>query len=199
MKIAKQFFAIAALGIASALVMSPAFSQEKAGHSHEKIEAHGGTVLMTKQHHFEVVFKADAVRVYLYDARQKPMDAKGVNGTVTLKFKNGETKEVPLRYVSAMHQMAPAAMDEHHEKMQQKHEEKEHEHSKMQNHAARRMQMDYLQARVDLSKVKPGSLKAIFSLKNLPNKQENTARFTATFNGLAGQMEEHHKEGGHKH
>lgn len=58
------------------LLQNPSFAQEKAkeskaGHSHEKSEVHGGEVLMSKQHHFEVVWMADHVMVYIYDHHEQ--------------------------------------------------------------------------------------------------------------------------------
>lgn len=63
------------------------------------------------------------------------------------------------------------------------------------------MSMDFLQAKVDLGKVKAGSMKAVFSLKGLPNEKESSATFTETFNGFGGDKEESHhgKMETHKH
>ncbi len=152
--------------------------ESKAGHSHAKAEAHGGTVVMSKLHHFEVVFKKNAVKVYLYDLNQNPIPAKGVKGTVTLKFRGGDSKTLPLEYG------APNGM-KHKEKGEHMHKESGKEH-----HDG--MGMDYLYAKVDLSEARPGQVKAVFSLTGLPNKKETRATFTETFRGWK-------KKGGHSH
>lgn len=182
------------------LLQNPVLAQEKAGHSHEKSETHGGEVLMSKQHHFEAVWTVDAIDVYLYDGVQKPLAAKGVEGTVTLKFKDGKIKVLPLQYVSDHKEGEHEAMEEHHEKVEH-HEEKEHEHGDEKEHGKAKgaMQMDRLQAKVDLSKIEAGSLKAIFELKKLASKEESSAKFTATFNGLSDKKASHDHDEGQKH
>jgi hypothetical protein len=75
--------------------------EEAKGHSHESCELHGGSVVMTPSHHFEVVFAREEVRVYGYDGAQKPInEMKDATGTVTLQAKDGSGKELALSYVS---------------------------------------------------------------------------------------------------
>ena len=82
----------------------PAFAQhqhEAAGHSHDRVEAHGGAATMTKEFHFETVFHRDAVMIYLYDGSQGPLDAKGLTGAVEIQFrdKSRESLQANLEYV----------------------------------------------------------------------------------------------------
>ncbi|RMD98553.1 MAG: hypothetical protein D6814_07325 [Calditrichaeota bacterium] len=159
----------------------------KAGHSHHKAEMHGGSVAMSKMHHFEVVFKKDQVQVYLYDLHQNAIPAKGVSGKVTLKFRKGEAKTLPLEFVAAAKGM------EHHEAGEM------HEHGHEKEEADHEMGMSFLRAKVDLSKVKPGQMKAVFSLSGLPNAKERAATFTETFRGFSGMNKSHHDEGKEHH
>lgn len=140
--------------------------ETKAPHIHDKADAHGGIVVMTKQHHFEVVFKPDGIRVYLYDYDQKPLADKDVIGNVTLKFKNSDKRTLDFRPVTA-YEMAGKQKQQHHHQS---------------------MGMDYLQATVDLSKVEPGSLTAEFSFKKLAHNKESEVTFTRTFDGYAKEM-----------
>ncbi len=198
-------------------VTSLSVAQEaKKGHSHANAEMHGGTVAMTKQHHFEVVFKPEAIQLYLYDGHQKPVSAKGVKGEVTLKFKDGKPQTLSLEYAAMQQEME----DEHkgmmhdgnkemrHEKMKDermKHKEsaeKDHHNEGKIDHDGM-LAMDYLQTKVDLIKVEAGAMKAVFNLKGLPNEKETSATFTETFNGFSVKMESnengHDDNGAHKH
>ena len=159
----------------------------KSGHSHHKAEMHGGSVAMSKMHHFEVVFKKDQVQVYLYDLHQNPLAAKGVSGKVTLKFRKGKSKTLPLEFVAASKGMAHPEAGEMHD----------HGHEKEEaNHA---MGMSFLRAKVDLSSIKPGQMKAVFSLTGLPNTKERAATFTETFRGFHRMSKSHHEEGEEHH
>lgn len=80
---------------------------EKSGHSHDKAALHKGSVTMTQQHHFEVVFHEKELRVYVYTGGQEPiLDLKGVSGSVLFQSKGGDTLTVKLSYV------APDSSDE---------------------------------------------------------------------------------------
>jgi len=179
-------------------------SQEsKAGHSHSKAAMHGGSVSMSKNYHFEVVFKPGNVMVYLYDGAQNPLSAKGVKGEVTLKFKNGDPQKLPLTYVSMHHEMKGShhdmeEEDTHKSEHGEEDEHEHHEHESEQHHKMKTMAMDYLQASVDLSDVKAGAMKAVFALKGLPSKTEPEVTFTETFGGFTGNKERQHHET-HKH
>lgn len=70
------------------------------GHSHESAELHGGAVVMTPKHHFEVVFTPEEVRVYLYDGKQKSInELEDVKVTLTLQEKDGDPTELALNYL----------------------------------------------------------------------------------------------------
>ena len=75
--------------------------ETKPGHSHAAASLHGGQVVMTPRHHFEVVYRPDGARVFVYDAHQKPLPARGVQGTARIITRRGATTSVPLRYVPA--------------------------------------------------------------------------------------------------
>lgn len=68
------------------------------GHSHASAEVHGGSVTMTKAHHFEVAFTRDSVRVYLYNAEQKPVSVEGVLGKVIVKFRQKGRKSIKVKF-----------------------------------------------------------------------------------------------------
>ncbi len=198
------------IGLFVVLSQNSSVAQEtKKGHSHSTAEMHGGSVAMSKQYHFEVVFNSDAIQVYLYDGLQKPFSAKGVEGEVTLKFKNGAAKKLPLKYASMDHEMKDMQKETEHEEGEHEEDEDDHDdhHSKKNmDHHGMSMNMDYLQANVDLGKVEAGTMKAVFSLKGLPNEKEREATFTETFNGFSSKEPSHHEnkehhetKGAHKH
>lgn len=72
-------------------------SEEAPGHSHEASSVHGGEVTMTREFHFEVVPAADALQVYVYDARQRPLSARGITGKVSVRFHEAKRKSVTAR------------------------------------------------------------------------------------------------------
>lgn len=127
------------------------------GHSHEKAALHTGVVTMTKAHHFETVFMGDGIRLYAYSADQKPISAKGVEGTATLKFKEGEPKTVALKFTEG------AWVGEGNDQTQS---------------------ADYLIAAVDLSKADSNSFRVEFALSKLPGEGEASATFTEPFRGI---------------
>ncbi|MFQ5632313.1 MAG: hypothetical protein ACE5I1_26380 [bacterium] len=181
---------------AFALLQNPSFAQEKAGHSHEKAETHGGTVLMSKQHHFEVVWMEDHVMVFLYDGHQKPLSRLGgMNGEVTFKFKDGRTLQeelIPME-VSKMKGMHHDEDDEHGE---------HRDGDKMAEMREMMGDQDHFMAKVDLSGVKEGEVKATFTLQGLPNKKESTATFTAKYKKMKMFHEHenaHEEKAGHEH
>ncbi len=162
------------IGIAAAAPTKAA--GEAPGHSHEKCELHGGQVTMTKQHHFETVFAPDGVRVFIYSAEQTPLPVGKAVGTVTLEYKDGTTRQVPLAaekpaegqpavYYCSMHpaqtQMAPG---------------------KCAICGMNLIPQYSLAAKADLSKVPPGTLKAVVRLAGLEGT-EPEATFTETYTG----------------
>ncbi len=176
--------------------------ESKAGHSHAKAEIHGGEVMMTKAHHFEVVWMANHVMVYLYDMNQKPLAAKGVTGEVVFKFKDGKEQKAALTLMEAGKVMEEHPSEKHaghsaegqkpemmHGKMSK--EEMEAMHKRMSN-------QDHLVANVNLENVKEGEVKATFTLKGLSGKGESEATFTSKYKKMsmmhheAGKREEHH-------
>lgn len=72
---------------------------EKSGHSHDRATLHGGSVTMTQQHHFEVIFHEKELRIYVYTGAQDPIfDLKGISGSVMFRSKGGDTLTVKLSY-----------------------------------------------------------------------------------------------------
>ena len=174
--------------------------ESQAGHSHAKTETHGGEAMMTTAHHFEVVWMPDHVMVYLYDANQKPLAAKGLTGEVVFKFKDGKEQKATLALMEAGKTMAEhhgegekpeghAGMEKMHEKMhgQMSKEDMEAMHKLMSN-------QDHLVANVDLGEAKDGEVKATFTLKGLPGKGESEATFTAKNKKMAMK----HHDAGHE-
>jgi len=180
--------------------------ESKAGHSHAKAEIHGGEAAMTKAHHFEVVWMPDHVMVYLYDAGQKPLAAKGVTGEVAFKFKDGKEQKAALTSmeVGKMMEEHPAEKTEHPaEKAEHPAEKHDMEHGKMSKAEMEAMHkrmfnQDHLVAKVNLENVKEGEVKATFTLKGLPGKGESEATFTSKYKKTsmmhheAGKHEQHH-------
>lgn len=73
--------------------------EKAAGHGHEMASAHGGIVTMTDEFHFETAFMPDHVRIYLYDASQKPLAAEDIEGSVELAPEKGSTTSLALNVV----------------------------------------------------------------------------------------------------
>jgi hypothetical protein len=62
---------------------------------------HGGEIDTAAHRHFETLFTADGIRLYVYDKDRKPVDTlKNAKATVTLKTKDGMTKTVALQLLS---------------------------------------------------------------------------------------------------
>ena len=73
---------------------------EVTGHSHGSSELHGGSVVMTPKHHFEVVFGSEEVRVYGYDGAQNPInEMQDAKATLKLQKRDGDQMELALSYV----------------------------------------------------------------------------------------------------
>ena len=171
--------------------------ESKVGHSHAKAEIHGGDVMMPIAHHFEVVWMLDHVMVYLYDLDQKPLAAKGVTGEIVFAFKDKQEEKATLNLMEAgkMMEEHPSDEAEHpsgktdagHDQMAK--EEMEAMHKLMSN-------QDHFMAKVNLENVKEGDVKATFTLKGLPGKDESVATFSSKFKMMSLK---HHDVGHEKH
>ncbi|MCI0693926.1 hypothetical protein L0337_18210 [candidate division KSB1 bacterium] len=207
-----SLFLSAALLSSGALLAQHQHEQEsKSGHSHAKAETHGGEVMMTKAHHFEVVWMAEGVMVYLYDAGQKPLAAKGITGEVVFKFKDGKEQKAALTSmeVGKMMEEHPTEKNAEHpaEKAEHPAEKAEHptekhdmEHGKMSKAEMEAMHkrmsdQDHLMAKVDLANVKEGDVKATFTFKGLPGKGESEATFVSKYKMMSMM---HHESGKHE-
>jgi len=74
---------------------------EKAGHSHEMAELHGGNVVMTEANHFETLFTPKEARVYCYDAAQKPIaEMKDVTASLMLHPHQGDPVMMDMLYMA---------------------------------------------------------------------------------------------------
>lgn len=169
--------------------------ESKAGHSHAKAEIHGGEVAMTKAHHFEAVWMPDHVMVYLYDMNQKPLAAKGITGEVVFKFKDGKEQKAALALMEAGKMQM---MSEHHAEGGQ-HEMMHSNMSKEEMEAMHKLMsnQDHFMANVNLENVKEGDVKATFTLKGLPDKDEREATFASKYKKMnmmqhEAEHEQHH-------
>lgn len=148
---------------------------------------------MTKQHHAETVFAPDGIRVSLYSEKQAPIMVEKATGTASLKFKDGTTNQVALVteapkegdkavYFCPMHkdvvQMEPGICK--------------------QCGGMKLFAQDALFAKVDLSKVEPGTMKVTFHIKGLKGI-EREATFTETFMGMGAQHEDEGEAEAHPH
>lgn len=81
--------------------MKSGINEAETGHSHEMAAIHGGSVTMTPQHHFELLFTDDEARVYLYNSQQTPItDPKAAKTSMTLIRKDGQPEAMELSYVA---------------------------------------------------------------------------------------------------
>jgi hypothetical protein len=168
-------------------------AQTASGHSHAKSELHGGHVTMTRNHHFETLFSPDGIRIFTYTAEHAPQMTEKAKGRVTLTFKDGSTKVLPLvtqrpsdrektAYFCPMHQdvvqMEPGVCPKC---------------GGMKLYA-----QDYLFGKVDLSGVEPGTLKASVAIEGLA-KPETEVTFTETNAGPAPEAQPGSPDQGRAH
>jgi len=133
---------------------------ESMAHGHAKAEMHGGVSTMTQSHHFEVVYLEDGIRLYAYDDSQQPIAAEGIQGSVTLSYKDAEAETVDLVY------MLPVLIGSGHMAMESR---------------------EYLFVPMDLSATEPGSFQVQVSLSQLPGEDESEVQFTDSFQGLSNR------------
>lgn len=172
---------------------SAAEPAQPAGHSHERCELHGGQVAMTKEHHFETVFSTDGVRVYVYTREQAPMMIEKAKGTVSLVKKDGTKKDVTLlRADSAQGESAVYFCPMHPEVVQ-----KEPGVCALCG-GMKLYKQDYLLSKVDLSKVEPGSLKAVIRLSGLEGSEKEVtfASDVPATEAMLGAKPSEHGQGG---
>ena len=144
---------------------------EASGHSHDKAAAHGGTVTMTKEFHFETVFGSDQIRVYMYDAMQNPMqivshEGAGVQAVVSIEFKDRNREKVRIKLkppndsgpMTDMEHEAHSRPTEGNDAHKHGHEAAQADHETDDEHAdeAKSDTQDYLVAKIDLSGVASG-------------------------------------------
>jgi len=132
--------------------------QEAAGHTHEKSSLHGGQVTMTKEFHFEVLFLRDGIQVHLYDRNQNPIPFRAASGEATLTIPGKGDVTVPLSLKKAA---------------EGKHEGHEH--------VGADLQLDWLEGRADLSKLREDEARIQFRIRNLPGDKEKEDAFRQAF------------------
>ncbi len=200
---------------------------EKAGHSYERAEGHGGAVTMSKEFHVETVFMPDQVRLYLYDGSQNPthvkhwkkglVEATGVadfrdrgRGTATLKFVHGTPDGYACPMCAGQESSKPGKCAKCGMDLAKKDvpdgtlwscpmhpDENGKAAGKCGDCSMKYTPQDYLVAAADLSGLKAGDARVTFNLKNLPGKSERTLRFTEKF--VPAKMYEEHEEGKRGH
>jgi len=191
--------------LAFALSASPAFAtaneehphgsaakSESGTHSHEKSEMNGGHATMTEAHHFETVFGKDGIRIYVYSDDQKPMAVGKAVGAVTLKWKDGATREVPLVVKTAKAGEAAVYYCPMGAEFVGK------EAGRCPKCGMDLVAQDYLFAAADLSKAEPGSLKAVLRVTGLAG-DEQEATFTETYRGVMEPPAAHKETTSHSH
>jgi hypothetical protein len=147
---------------------------EPSGHSHAKSELHGGHVTMTRNHHFETLFSPDGIRIFTYTADQAPQMTEKAKGRVTLTFKDGSTKVLPLVMQRPSDREKTAYFCPMHQDVVQMEPGVCPKCGGMKLYA-----QDYLFGKADLSGVEPGSLKASVAIEGLA-KPETEVTFTET-------------------
>jgi hypothetical protein len=169
---------------------------ESGAHSHERAMLHGGQVTMTEQHHFETVFAPDGVRIYLYGRSQVPMASGKATAKVGLRYQDGSTAEIEAKRVEPKEGEPTAYFCPGHPDATQM-----EPGICAQCGTMELMKQDYLFAPVDLSEVKPGTLKATVRVSAMSG-EEAEAVFTETYLGHAKQHdveEEKETHQGHSH
>lgn len=156
---------------------------EAKGHSHEACELHGGQVTMTKAHHFETVFGEDGIRVYRYSGAQKPELIGGAKGEMTLKFKDGSSRKVPLVAQATDAQAGDVFFCTMHP------DQIKREPGPCPVCGMKLVAQGHLLASVDLRKVEPGAMKAAIAISGLGGDEPEVA-FTETYHG-AGHHDDH--------
>src|SRR4051812_3140812 len=77
-----RWLAVFALGVSLGV---PALADDEKG---EPKPEHGGTVISTAAHRFEVVFERGGLKVYPLTPDEKPIDTSGLSGTATFYHPN---------------------------------------------------------------------------------------------------------------
>jgi len=149
------------------------------GPSDEQCDLHGGQVAMMPHDSFETTFEPDGMRVYCYTDDQRPMRVGDVRGTATLQFNDGTIKKVTLTRAEPEDGDPTVYFCPTDPKIVQDHP------GKCGN--TKLVAQDFLQGKVNLTGMEPGSVKAVVHMRNLGgDKPEET--FTEAFQGF-GRMQ----------
>ncbi|WP_018622759.1 hypothetical protein [Spirosoma luteum] len=77
--------------------LTTTFAQHQpGGGDHKHASTHGGTVKSADNYHLELVQKAEALTVYLLDAKQKTLPTSGATATALLQTADGKVTTVKL-------------------------------------------------------------------------------------------------------
>ncbi len=80
------------------------------GHEKKTAGPHGGEVSQSGSNWYEVVFKPKGINLYLYDAKGKPVSAKGVRGSVVMMVKGNSKQYRYDLYPDAAKNAAPNSL-----------------------------------------------------------------------------------------
>jgi len=156
--------------------------ESESGHSHEQAQSHSGKVVMTQDHHFEVVPMMHGLSVFGYDYNQNPIDVSDVTGSVTIMTQEGETLAETLNPYNQNRMNMDGA-------------------SGMSGEEASMMN-SMLYADINLEDIDAQEVKVVIELENLPGDEESEVTFRETLDladlpedvgsmmGTAGMMHE---------
>jgi len=188
----KYIVSVLAIGV----IGMTGFAQEsQTGHSHEQAMMHDGTVVMTKQHHFELVPMMHGLAVFAYDYNQKPINVENAQGEATVILKSGEEHSFTLKSHTMMEN---EAMDQVMDEGQMGMSDDQHmddEHGEMMEYPEE-MENSMLWGTFDLSKLEGEKVKVSVKISGLSSEKESSVQFRETINlsNLRKQMETGHDE-----
>ncbi|MCF7803064.1 MAG: hypothetical protein K9N46_11190 [Candidatus Marinimicrobia bacterium] len=171
--------------------------EDKAGHSHEQAMMHDGTVVMTSQHHFEIVPMTHGLAVYAYDYNQNPIEVKDATGEAMVILKSGEKHSVKLKSHAMMEQASmedesddgtmmqdDAQMGMSDEQMHSDQAEMNNDHisdhSDEQMGHGEDMRNSMLWGEFNFSELEAKKAKVSVSISGLPSEKESSVMFRET-------------------
>lgn len=176
--------------------------EDESGHSHTEAMKHEGAVVMTKQHHFEIVPMMHGLAVFAYDYNQNPIDVHDAPGEVTIMLKSGEEHTFKLKSHAMMeneemdHDVDDGQMGMDDNEMEMSDDDpKDDDHGEMMKHSEE-MKNSMLWGAFDLSELGGKKAKVSVKISGLSSEKESTVQFRETINlsNLREQMEMGHDE-----
>ena len=184
------FILLIILGLAFGLAQ-----EEQAGHSHARAKIHGGDVVMTRHHHFEVLPARSGLLIFVYDSQQTPLyDLTDITGNTILLLKSGEEIEFDLTPVHLPGDGSGDRKGVHrHGMMNESHQpemtpDEEHSQREMmqgEDPQPARRETDassYLFGEYDCKSLEAESAKAVIHLRGLDSSGEPKVKFRETLN-----------------